>query len=67
MRQKTQPGVSAPPSTVIENDALFASTIDLTIDCVKSSTIELVSKFKDIGYNLSPAASLPTTLIHIHL
>ena len=40
---------------IIENDALFAPTIDLTTYYVTSSTTELVSKFKDIGTNLSPA------------
>ena len=67
MRQKTQKEVSDPPFAVIENDALLAPTIYLTTDYVTSSTKELVSKFKYIGSNLSPAASIPTTLIHVHL
>ena len=56
-----------PPTTFIENDDLFAPTVELTTDYVTSSTTELVSKFKDRGSNLSPAASFPTILIHIHL
>ena len=52
---QTQLEVSAPPSNVFENDALFAPMIDFTTEYVTSTTTELVSKFKDIGTNLSPA------------